>query len=431
MPDPLARTSSYEFGHATLGPIFAAFALLLIREAERRKLRRLAFVARDGDLLREATRRLLQHFPLPVVPEMTYVHLSRRATALPALEAMNAAAIEAAAAVRAGPLTLGMLLAFHGLDACRLLNRIERHGLGLDTRISSPSRLSDLFADEAFQAEIATSIAKQKGLLSGYLAEHDLQAGSPTSLVDIGWRGSIQNNLSKTFHGKLTGLYFGLWSENNSTASFPATAVGIICDQRRGRGLREGAAWYAAHLLEAICRAPEGTTLSYREVDGRVMPMLATDASRGAEIESAETANDVRTGILDRIEELAKDRSWSCQPDDQVRRTAQDSLFRLAFFPSPAAIAIGKNLVHTEGHAGGWSAPLIASGPHRSLTSPRQWLAGLASPWRAGYVCATGGAVAARLFAWTESALGHFPPRTRRQLASLARRVAGLSNPQQ
>jgi len=430
MAEPSATTSDYEFGHAILGPILAAFALLLVREAERRKLRRLAFVARDGDLLREATRRLLRHIPVSAAPELAYVHLSRRATALPAMDAMNAAAIEAAAAVRAGPLTLRMLLEFHGLSANRLRNRLGKHNLSLDTRISSPSRLSDLFADEEFQADVATSIAEQRELLSSYLAEHDLQAGSSTSLVDIGWRGSIQNNLSKAFPGKLTGLYLGLWSEDNCTDSFPATAFGLICDQRRGRDLREGAAWYAAHLLEAICRAPEGTTLSYREVDGRVIPMLAADGSRSAEIQSSAAVEDIRTGILDRIEELARDTSWSCQTDDQIRRTVQDSLFQLAFFPSSTAIAIGKSLVHTEGHASGWSTPLIASGPHRPLTSPRQWLAGLASPWRAGYVCATGGTGAAWLFACAESVLGCFPPKARRRLASLARRWAGLSNVQ-
>jgi len=428
MANPSATKRNYEFGYATLGPILAAFALLLVREAERRKLRRLAFVARDGDLLREATRRLLRHISMPAVPELAYVHLSRRATALPAMDAMNAAAIEAAAAVRAGPLTLGMLLEFHGLNADHLLNRLEKHSLDLDTRITSPVRLSELFADEEFQAEIATSIAAQRALLATYLAEHDLQAGSSTSLVDIGWRGSIQNNLSKAFSGKLTGLYLGLWCEDNCTDSFPAAAFGLICDQRRGRGLREGAAWYAAHLLEAICRAPEGTTLSYGDVDGRVTPILAADGSRSAERESSVAACDIRTGILDRIEELAKDTSWSCQPDDQLRRTAQDSLFQLAFFPSPTAIAVGKYLVHTEGHASGWSAPLIAAGPPRPLTSPRQWLAGLASPWRAGYVYATGGTGASWLFAATEFALGYFPPTTRRRFANLARRWAGLAS---
>ena len=195
MAKPSATNCNYEFGHAILGPILAAFALLLVREAERRKLRRLAFVARDGDLLRESTRRLLCHIPVSAVPELAYVHLSRRATALPAMGAMNAAAIEAAASVRAGPLTLGMLLEFHGLSADRLLNRLEKHKLSLETRISSPSRLSDLFADKEFQAAITTSIAEQRELLSSYLLEHDLQTGSSTSLVDIGWRGSIQNNL--------------------------------------------------------------------------------------------------------------------------------------------------------------------------------------------------------------------------------------------
>ena len=424
---PIARQQSghHEFGHGELGPIIAAFVLLLIREAERRKLSRLAFVARDGDLLREATQRLLHSLPPRPAPELVYIHLSRRATAPAALDAMDVAAVDAAAAVRAGPLTLAKVLEFHGLCAGTMDNWAGKHGLTLDTRISSPSMLRGLFADEQFRTEIVARIAQRKELLSRYIAQQGMGERSPTALVDIGWRGSIQTNLSRMLPD-IAGLYFGLWTEDGPPHALPSAAIGLICDQRRDRSIREGAAWYAAHLLEAICRAPEGTTLGYNEEGGRIVPVLETDTSRSAEIETAEATSKIRAGILDRIEQLAKDSSWSLQSDGELRRAAQDALFQLAFFPGTAAIAIGKTLVHTEGHASGWSVPLIASVPDRPFASPRQWLAGLASPWRAGYVCATGGKGLAWLFAGTEALLVSLSPKIRHLVSSLARRLAGL-----
>ncbi|WP_291997710.1 hypothetical protein [Candidatus Accumulibacter sp. ACC012] len=426
MANPSEPTSNYEFGHATLGPVIASFALLLIREAGRRKLHRLAFVARDGELLWKATQRLLHGLPAQPALDLVYIYLSRQATAPAALDTMDAAAFKAASAVRAGPLTVGKLLEFHGLGGNGLIDQLEKHKLAMDTGISSSSMLSGLFADEGFQAEVATMIAEQKKLLLTYLSQQGIDAGSSTGLVDIGWRGSIQSNLSKVVPGILPGFYFGLWSEGSSPDTLPPTALGLISDQRRGRYLREGAAWHVAHLLEAICRAHEGTTLSYCEMDGRVVPLLAADHIRRAEIASDASANDIRTGILDRIEELARDTSWNCQSDNELRRGAQNSLFKLAFFPSAAAIVVGKSLVHTEGHAGGWSAPLIAPGPYRPFTAPRQWLAGLASPWRSGYVCATGGKGFAWLFLGMEAVLASLPPQMRCLLVNLMRRFAGL-----
>lgn len=411
-----------------LGPVIAAFALLLVREAERRKIDRLLFVARDGHLLREATRTLLQKLHSTRALELGYIHLSRRATAPAIFEAMDETAVHAAAAVRAGPLTLAKVLEFHGLPAGLAEPWAGRHLLAPDQPIRSPSMLAGLIADRDFQVAVAAKVAQQKQHLSRYLAQQGLDVHSTAALVDIGWRGSIQNNLSQMLP-EVAGLYFGLWAEGGPPSSLPAAAKGLICDQRRGRNIREGSAWYAAHLLEAICRAPEGTTLGYAEAGGRIVPVLAADAGCGAETATAGAADEIRAGILDRTGQLANDSAWNSQPDLELRRAAQEALFHLAFFPGPDAIAIGRSLVHTEGHAEGWSTPLIAAGPDRPFSAPRRWLAGLASPWRAGYVCATGGKGLAWLFAGAEALLVSLPPNTRDLLAGLARRWAGLSAP--
>ena len=70
----------------------------------------------------------------------------------------------------------------------------------------------------------------------------------------------------------------------------------------------------------------------------------------------------------------------------------------------------------------GWSAPLIASPLHRPWGSPRAWMAGLASPWRTGYLMATGGVLLAGAYALLEAALLAAPAHWRTALRDAARR---------
>ena len=93
----------------------------------------------------------------------------------------------------------------------------------------------------------------------------------------------------------------------------------------------------------------------------------------------------------------------------------------LAFFPTGDEIEAVSGLAHTEGHVTSWSRPLIDAERPSPVFSPRRWLGGLTSPWRSGYVMATGGRVLASLFVALESLLVAFPwLRKRLRKAALA-----------
>ena len=415
---------AYRLGHETLGPVFAAFAMLLLRETSARGITRLAFIARDGDLLRDATAGL-QSGTGPG-PELRYLHVSRRLTALAVLTRLELADIDATHRVRAGPPTLGKCLEYFGLDSLPLTPWLVKYGL--DVAASPPrDRLVQLLADPGFRGAVATQAAAQRARLHHYLRQEAILDDHTTGCVDIGWRGSTQRHLEAVLGSSampLRWFYFGLWNDHAAQPA-PANAIGLIGDQRRRSSLLEGAARQAAHLLEAVCRRNEGTALGYDERDGCLVPRLLSDDARRAEIACAKVVAPIRSGILDRVAELAADARWLDLPTPELRRRAQHTLRQLAFFPSAEAIEIGRRLVHTEGHDTAWHAPLILPGPH-PWHAPRRWLAGLASPWRAGYVSATAGPIGALLFALQECTFSRLPVSMHAGLANLARRLAGI-----
>ena len=393
----------YRLGYDVLGPVFAAFARLLLDHAKRDGITRLAFIARDGHLLREVTA------AIPETPHLDYVYFSRISTSL----AKQTASIEEVTSIRAGTLTVADLLSYYALDASDF--DFAKYGL---TRNSPIADGSVLLNDPSF----LTARESQRQLLLDYLRQHQLIDDPRTAFADLGWRGSIPHALGQAFPDMRPLRCYNLayWHELGCHPFPDGVMTGILSDCRKARTVIEGAAYYVSILLESICRAPHGTVLGYRrEDDGTVTPLLAGDSpQRRTELAGEQWRKPIRQGILDFVAQNAE-RYRDVTPG--MRRDAQRLLFRLAFFPTRDELEAVSGLAHTEGHMTTWSRPLIDAERPSPIVSPRRWLGGLTSPWRSGYVMATGGRVLASLFVALESLLVAFPwLRKRLRKAALA-----------
>lgn len=422
--------AAYKVGYRELGAVLTCFSHLLLRLAHRMGSGHLAFVARDGELLMRSTMRLVERLDQPDRHTFSYVHLSRQTSFLPALETLDEKTLGAAFAVRGDKGTLSEALAYLGMPLAPIAVILARLDISPERTDLSPGDTAKLIADEQFQQAVRTEGARKKALLEAYLAQERIGAGPATLLVDIGWRGSILANLATAFSEDEafkapTGAFLGLWSETEIPSKLPASAIGLIADMRRRRNALEASAWFAAFLLEAVCRANEGTTVGYEFRGNKVVPILAGDSeSRRAEAEAAPIVTAIRRGVMDFIDGHGAAREWIDASEKALRLRAQRSLLRLACFPRNEEILVGRRLVHTEGHAPEWWTPLIAPTGPRPIIHPRRWLAGLASPWRAGYVQHTGGPLLAAGFLLMESVLLASSPNVRNLLSQLARRAA-------
>jgi hypothetical protein len=407
-PVPGDADRAYHFGYEILGPLFSTFAKLLAREVRHHDWQRLAFVARDGDLLREVMQRWQEAQPSRLQPALDYVCLSRRATALAAARRIDAAALEQQQEIRTPGSLLARTLAYHGLDAQTLPSDID---------------------DPRFQAAVAEAAAAQTKLLADYLQQERLGADDTSLLVDIGWRASIQQAVNRAFaetstFKPLPACYLGLWAGNVNVLTAPAT--GLLGDGFRKRSLLESAPWQAALLLEPICRAMHGTVLGYARDDaGRVHALFDEGSpARLAELEAQPQAEAIRQGVLDYVTQAAVAIEVP-EPAQRMRRRAQWQLLRLAWLPSSAEVGLLSGLVHTESHVADWAPSLVSDERSSPWRSPRRWLAGLASPWRGGYVAVTAGRTGGLVFLGLEALLITFPA-VRRGLQAWARRTAGI-----
>lgn len=427
---PDSDSAAYRLGYRELSGAFTCFSHLLLRHGRQRGSRHMAFVARDGDLLMRCTARLIERLGDNDQPTLSYVNISRRTSFLPALGTIDAEMLGAAFEVRGNRARLSEALAYLGMSLAPIAPVLARLAIDPEKSDASSEAISTLVADEQFQLAVRRESDRQRALLAAYLKQENIGTGAATLLVDIGWRGSILTNLQQAFSRESAfeppaGAFLGLWSEGKALPEFPAGTIGLLADIRRRRNALEASPWFAAFLLEAVCRANEGTTIGYEILGNKVAPILAGDSeSRKSEEKATPIVAEIRRGILDFIEEHGTESRWLTASDDMLRRRAQNSLLRLACFPQAQNLAIGARLVHTEGHTPDWWIHLVDPVGANPVLHPRRWLAGLASPWRTGYIHHTGGPILAAGFLILESLLLACPPDVRTLLTRTARKSA-------
>ena len=91
---------------------------------------------------------------------------------------------------------------------------LDRYGLAPDVElvnIASDERVRSWLADEQVHAHLTNELRSQRDKLTEYLEQH-LASDDQVLIVDVGWRGSIQDNLARVvpnrhFHGIYLGLF--------------------------------------------------------------------------------------------------------------------------------------------------------------------------------------------------------------------------------
>lgn len=242
------------------------FVLHVMEEALRRKVDKVFFFTREGDFFRRIYEVLAARdvFELGTYPQPVVIEVSRRATFAASMddftidELMRLWSQYSAQSVAALATTLNVDLEQWSGVAARL-------GLDVDEKVELPWRDPRFvaFVRNPKVARVArAAILEQRGALLEYLeaAGYEPRADLQRVIVDIGWRGTIQDNLARISSGRLHGCYFGLEHYLNPQAA-NVSKSGYVFDANRRYPLRVS----EVAGLEFLFNAPGGSTTGYRE----------------------------------------------------------------------------------------------------------------------------------------------------------------------
>jgi len=195
-----------------LGRAFAGFLAWTARKAREQEAERIWFLSREGRWFTRQYERMRRSGARPDrFPSAAHLPVSRLSTFLPSLEHIDEDAL-APLLKQYGWRTTGAILGslgfFHAAPT-NLIEALRREGV-----LERPWRECgrQTLARDEVRNHLEQYRARQRRNLLLFLKQRGISQDSPRVFVaDIGWRGSIQDNLARLLSGvRFTGLYFHL-----------------------------------------------------------------------------------------------------------------------------------------------------------------------------------------------------------------------------
>ncbi|NEV61046.1 hypothetical protein [Thiorhodococcus minor] len=247
-------------------PLFFGYGLFIAERSLIDGVDRLFFFTREGELFHGVFRRLFQDGCLDgsQLPASSILEVSRLATFSVSLRTVSIEELMRLWSLYSSQSMFALARSLR-LEPCAIERSCARHGILLDESILHPwqdERVKRLFADEAFRAILADRIGADRDAALALLARRGLvNDGSAVGVVDIGWRGTIQDNLALMFpRNRFVGYYLGLQRFLNVQ---PPNCLKHAYGPDANRGLGFSHLLDAVSPMEMLCSSPNGSVMGY------------------------------------------------------------------------------------------------------------------------------------------------------------------------
>lgn len=269
-----ARIQSSNTSYAALGadfvaPAYVPYVLDVLKDAQKRGIRRLYFLSRDSYILMRIAQVFAEDFP---DIELRYLFISRRALLLPYLAGGNAedylAASDHHTIVRQS--TIDSRLEQLGTDRKEMEDNYQI--TFPYQRVSNKKEEQDFLQkvfESGFTPILQQRAKKKRELFLQYLEQEGVTDGTPSAMVDVGWLGTSRLMLNSILHHSgYTDTFFYYYGIRGDV--FPPSAGRYISYYRCGELSTEGTA-----LIENYFSAsPYPTTIGYAKENNKVVPVF-------------------------------------------------------------------------------------------------------------------------------------------------------------
>lgn len=264
--------------------VFCAIKMI-ISCCERYRIRKVAFLAREGRYIKPIFDYLVKNLYPNHHYETYYLYVSRRSTFLPSLKKIDE---EDFSTLFRQYTNISPKEFFKNLGLDEFVpNFISKYPLiDFEKKVDNFSNscfFQTLLADPDFLTKYDTKRSEQFNLFGAYLCQTCGTLEGNVAIVDVGWKGTIQDNLEKITNElrltgqvggnlKLYGLYFGLDAGGDSHIK-----SGLLFDFRNSNSRSYRVFSENRTIFETILAADHGSTLSYKKQNGtdKVEPVLA------------------------------------------------------------------------------------------------------------------------------------------------------------
>lgn len=265
----------------TAGPALYAFVLWVVRTAHARGIRRVWFMARDGQVLIPMARSIAARLGIEL--DIGYLYGGRQVVKVAALREVDASAIEWMTG-GAGFMSVQEVLRRVGLDTAGFEASITESGLPLEGAIGWPkvNALGRFLQRPEVGHRILEVAAERRHDVLDYFRECGIVDGGTTCIVDIGWRGTVvravDDLIGRAESSKHLFLYFGLYAR--PVACEGLSMLGYLFDLDERTGLNFGTGGNIPNVsstMEIFCQADHGSIMHIRRESKGFTPVCLTE----------------------------------------------------------------------------------------------------------------------------------------------------------
>lgn len=262
-----------------LSPLFTGFALYIQELCFRRQHQQVHFFTREGKFFKEIFDHVLQQNPYNLTPITSYLlPVSRLATFFPSLQAISCQELMRLWSQYSSQ-SMNALFQSLYLSPTDFTFFLNKYQIPPTLPLQEPwndNRVIKLFNDKKFINIITTKQRERITLLKGHFESLEFGLDNKALIVDIGWRGSIQDNIAYIYPNvNIDGAYLGLQkflnNQPNNTKKF-----GYIADHNHEKEIHP----LLRHVrpFEMLCNVTGGSACGYKKTHlGEIEPIYQYD----------------------------------------------------------------------------------------------------------------------------------------------------------
>ncbi|MBW4602436.1 MAG: hypothetical protein KME29_23440 [Calothrix sp. FI2-JRJ7] len=270
---------------SVIAPVLFGYVYWCLVEAQKKGIKRLYFVARDGQILNKIAQVICRNWGYDI--DCRYFYGSRQAWHAPALQEIGEAELQwildgttflsinsVCERVNIKPQQIHSVLIRYGFAESKWnqnLNREERN------------QLQQVFVEKEVVDLILATAATYREKAIAYFRQEQLDDGLPFAIVDIGWVGRAQRSFSSLLisagiypENGVQGFYFALEKKRKALSSDNLSAFYNI-----DKANRQHISQYR-HVFELFVTADHGGTMSYEQHNNQYVPVLRYPKNQAA-----------------------------------------------------------------------------------------------------------------------------------------------------
>lgn len=324
--------------------VFFAFILNIIENAMQNGAEKVYYFTREGEFYKKIHDEIECHGIFGAqIPKAEILEVSRLATFGPSLREIS---LEELMRVWNLYSTQSMRALFKtiNLDILEYTHYFELYQIDIEQKIQYPwldDRIINLFGDQEFIKSVTDKLNFMKSKTLKYFNSKGVtQETKDVFVVDIGWRGTIQDNIAYLFNQtNFHGYYFGLFDFINNQPE-NVSKHSYLTKKEMSWVLRNVAPF------EMMCNSNTGSVLRYVESDGNVVAQRLNESSEDTIHEKY--IKNFQQGIIDQIKNLSSIIEINGITFNEIEIVSKQCLEKIMLYPPKQLAKAFFSLSHNE-----------------------------------------------------------------------------------